>query len=105
MAENKRKFVMSLTWHNCRTYPPSEFYNDDLIATDGYFIFPVEYDREKGWWNKETKSSFTIQKQEECYWADLKQTMRGCSEFKDEKKKYEDLFKPRSNIKAVKKEG
>ena len=85
MAENKKKFVMPLVWHNCKTYPPSEFYNDSLIATDGYFIFPVEYDREKGWWNKETKTSFTLQRQEECYWADLKQTVRGCLEFKEAK--------------------
>lgn len=85
MTDNKKKFTMPLVWHNCYEYPPEEFYNDDLIATDGYFIFPVEYDREKGWWNKETKTSFTLQKQEECYWADLKQTVRNCSDFKEAK--------------------
>lgn len=80
-VESKNKFVMSLTWHSCKTYPPSEFYNDSLIATDGHSVFHVEYDREKGWWNKETATYFTLQRQEECYWADLKQTVRNCGEF------------------------
>lgn len=83
MTENKKKFAMPLVWHNCYDYPPEEFYNDDLIATDGYFIFPVEYHKINGWWKKETKRSFTLSEMKEHWWADLKQTVRGCSEFDD----------------------
>lgn len=82
MEENKKKFAMRLVWHNCKNYPPSESCNDDLIATDGYFIFPVEYHKVNGWWIKEAKRSFTSKELEEYWWADLKQTVKGCSEFK-----------------------
>ena len=80
----KNKFKMELTWHNCQTYPPSEAYNDNLVATDGTNVFKVKYDRLTGWLNLNTIKPLPFELLWEYWWADLEQTVRGCSEFKEE---------------------
>lgn len=76
------KFTMPLTWHNCYSYPPEEPYNDKLWATDGTWVFPVEYDREEGWYDKGAENYLPFELIWKYWWADLEQTVRGCSEFK-----------------------
>ena len=80
----KNKFKMQLTWHNCYDYPPTEPYNDNLWATDGRWVFPVEYDQEHGWREKGEIDYWPLKRFLIYYWADLEQTVRGCSEFKGE---------------------
>ena len=78
----KNKFKMELTWHNCHSYPPEESYNENLWATDGRWVFPVEYDREYGWYDKEAGSYLLFGSLSNYWWADVEQTVGGCSEFK-----------------------
>lgn len=80
----KNKFTMSLTWHNCQTYPPSEAYNSNLIATDGVNVFKVKYSRLTGWLNLDTIKCLPFDMLYDYWWADIEQTVRGCSEFKGE---------------------
>lgn len=80
----KNKFVMPLTWHNCKYYPPSELYNNRLIATDGKYVFEVAYHQELGWKRIDSKLFISQQKLKDYYWADVEQTVRGCSDFKEE---------------------
>ena len=70
------KFKMELTWHNCKTCPPSEDFNSWLMITDGRntnsfvydvrFGFPVVENRLHKYW-----------------WADLARTVRETKEFKE----------------------
>lgn len=78
----KDKFTIPLTWHNCYDYPPEESWNDSLIATDGQRVFPVKYGKVTGWYDKEAGECLPFELIWEYWWADLEQTVRGCSEFK-----------------------
>lgn len=83
----KNKFKMELTWHNCKNQPPKEDENDFLILTDGQEVF-------KGTWDKLLNryyakydggfclplSSFELDK---WWWADIVQTVRNTSRFKE----------------------
>lgn len=80
----KDKFTMPLTWHNCYSCPPEEQWNDKLWATDGNRVFPVVYDRENGWYDKEAREYLPFELIWKYWWADIEQTVRGCSEFKGE---------------------
>ena len=80
----KNKFKMPLTWHNCYSCPPEEPYNNRLWATDGYVVFPVVYDIMDGWWNVESENCLPFELLYDYWWADMEQTVRGCSEFKGE---------------------
>jgi hypothetical protein len=82
MSESKKKFVMPLTWHNCYECPPVELFNYDLIATDSNIVFRVSYDKDEGWLNTETLHYLPPELLWEYWWADLEQTVRGCSERK-----------------------
>lgn len=70
------KFKMELTWHNCKTYPPKEKYNPWLVYTNGYHTDFCVYDKRYG---------FPIDEDDlhEYWWADIAQTVRGASEFKE----------------------
>jgi hypothetical protein len=70
------KFKMELTWHNCKTYPPNEKYNPWLVYTNGYHTDYCVYDKRYG---------FPINEDDlhEYWWADIAQTVRGTSEFKE----------------------
>lgn len=83
MTENKKKFVMPLVWHNCRTYAPSEDYNSSLIITDGKEIFDMRWDKEEGFYNNCSGAYMYLNPAtyERWWWADLEQTVRHCSEF------------------------
>lgn len=80
----KDKFTMSLTWHNCYSCPPEESYNDRLWATDGKWVFPVKYQKPYGWYDKEAGQYLPFEMLWSYWWADVEQTVQGCSEFKGE---------------------
>ena len=70
------KFKMELTWHNCKTHTPKENHNPWLVYTNGYDIAYGAYDKRYG---------FPIDKDDlhEYWWADIAQTVRGSSKFKE----------------------
>lgn len=78
----ENKFKMPLTWHNCHHYPPTESYNSNLIVTDGTDVFKAKYDKLTGWMNMNTIRRLPFDMLYDYWWADLEQTVRGCSEFK-----------------------
>lgn len=82
MAENKKKFAIPIVWHNCYDYPPKESWNEKLWVTDGERVFPVTYDKSSGWYNQEEKTYLPFELIWKYWWADLEQTIKGCSEFK-----------------------
>lgn len=82
MEDNKKKFTMPLVWHNCYDYPPEESRNDNLYATDGKRVFNVEYNKEIGWYNKTDGHYLYPELIWSYWWADIEQTVRGCSDFK-----------------------
>lgn len=77
------KFTMELVWHNCKTYPPKEEYNDCLCMSNGNYITKVKYHRKYGWLDKE--SGIVIQDGDlyKYWWADIKQTVQGEPRFKE----------------------
>lgn len=83
MTENKKKFVMPLTWHNCRTYPPSEDYNPSLIITDGKEIFDMRWDKDEGFYVNCSEGYMRLQPivYGRWWWADLEQTVKNCKEW------------------------
>ena len=83
MSENKKKFVMSLTWHNCKTYPPSEDYNPALIITNGKEIFDMRWHKDDGFYVNCSGGYMCLNPKtyERWWWADIEQTVKSCSEF------------------------
>lgn len=77
----KNKFKMELTWHNCKTYPPKESFNPQLLVTDGIDIYKMIWDKTFGGF---LKVGLEIKGDElnKYWWADIQQTVRGCSELK-----------------------
>ena len=80
----KNKFKMELTWHNCYDCPPEEPYNDRLWVTDEEWVFPVKYQKAHGWYDKESGEYLPFELLWKYWWADPEQTVRGCSEFREE---------------------
>ena len=75
----KNKFTMELVWHNCKTYPPKEEFNSSLIVTNGDSVLGMVW-----FSNKYHASGYGfIQDLENWWWADIKQTVRGESRFKE----------------------
>lgn len=82
MIENKKKFKIPIVWHNCYNCPPTEPYNSRLLATNGNFVFSVEYDVINGWYDKDRECYLPFDLLYDYWWADVEQTVRECSEFK-----------------------
>lgn len=77
-----KKFKMELVWHNCYDCPPEEEFNSNLICTDGKTVFDVIYDKDEGWIDADTIKLLPPELLCEYWWADIKQTVQGCSDFK-----------------------
>lgn len=63
------KFKMELTWHNCKTCPPKEVYNECLVITNGHHVDYCSYHQRYG---------FPVVDEElhEYWWADIARTVR-----------------------------
>ena len=70
------KFTMELVWHNCLTYPPKEYWNDNLYVTDGTCVHSVKYNKEHGWWSRTTGDYLPFDLLWEYWWADIEQTVK-----------------------------
>ena len=79
----KDKFTMQLTWHNCLTHPPKEYWNDNLYCSDGEYFFPVKYHEECGWFDISSGDYIPLNTLYRHWWADLSQTVQGADEFKE----------------------
>lgn len=81
-----KKFTMELVWHNCNTNPPKEAENDGLIATDGELVYEAFWYAPDGFMirGKYLNEWIGLYKNlSNWYWADIHQTVRGESKFKD----------------------
>lgn len=85
----KNKFKIELTWHNCLTYPPKEYWNKNLYISDGTYVSGVEYDKQYGWFDQSMGDYIPYQELYKYWWADLNQTVINCSEFKEDEINYE----------------
>lgn len=71
------KRTMELVWHDLKTCPPSEEYNERLFISAGYHVLPVEWKNGKFYYRdtgtdmdgKEIDSSYPF-----IWWADIDQT-------------------------------
>lgn len=83
MAENKKKFVIPLTWHNCETYPPSELENPFLLITNGENVYGAYWHRASGYYiaYDDEDMVLDVAAWKKWWWADIEQTVRDCSEF------------------------
>jgi len=73
---------MELVWHNCETYPPKEIWNNNLYATDGEFVFRVDYEKKYGWYDLRTFEYIPKNVWNKFWWADIQQTVRNEPKFK-----------------------
>jgi hypothetical protein len=71
------KFTMNLVWHNCKTHPPKEAFNDNLIMSNGVNVFDMV------WSNNHYYAYESGYDLENWWWADIKQTVRGELRFRE----------------------
>ena len=78
------KFTMELVWHNCKTYPPKEFKNNNLIATNGTEVFGLSWHRAEGYFIAKGHKFVPIKLLDlpNWWWADIEQTVQGESKFR-----------------------
>ena len=79
----KDKFKVNLVWHNCKTYPPEEDWNDQLIVTDGEHTTLAQYDKPDIWWDLIVGERIPVRYLSEYWWADVRQTMAASIELMD----------------------
>ena len=70
------KFFIELVWHNCKTHPPEEEYNDSLFMYDGKNIHKIEYNKQMGWWSWEIDDFIKSSELYNCWWADIQHTLK-----------------------------
>lgn len=78
------KFTMELVWHNCKTYPPKELCNDELIGTNGHYVFDMSWFRNKGYFiSSHSDDDYRIEDYalENWWWADIQQTVQDDTRF------------------------
>ena len=80
-----KKFTMELVWHNCKTHPPKELCNDDLIGTNGHYVFNMSWFKDKGFFI-EVNGGNDHKIQEvflgDWWWADIQQTAQNEPRFR-----------------------
>lgn len=87
MGDNMyNKFKMELTWHNCKTCPPKEFENNNLLVTNGTYVYGMSWHRAEGYFIADDYGNLHQLKYEHLdtwYWADIEQTVRGEEKFRE----------------------
>lgn len=73
VGEYMNKMKMELVWHNCKTCPPSESLRHNLVMWDGQELIDVDWDN--GWWFHDCHCLDITGEEENCWWADLTQTV------------------------------
>ena len=79
MNINKDRFTMELVWHNCKTDPPKYFENNNLIVTEGNYVFGMSWHRAEGYFILDDDYNLRQLEYEyldHWYWADIEQTVR-----------------------------
>jgi hypothetical protein len=82
---NMNKFKMELVWHNCKNYPPSEFENNDLIATNGKDVYGMSWHKAEGYWiaMDDIVCRLDYSTLDKWWWADITQTVREEVKFRE----------------------
>lgn len=69
------KKTMELVWHDCKTCPPSEEYNERLFISAGFHIIPVVWKDGKFYYGDGPLKGSVVDVSYPCiYWADIDQT-------------------------------
>lgn len=71
----KDKFTENLVWHNCKTCPPEEDWNDQLVVTDGEYTTVAQYEKPDIWYDLADEWRIPARDLSEYWWADVRQTM------------------------------
>lgn len=71
------KKTMELVWHNCKSCPPKELFNESLVVTDGVNLYRVRWDQEVGYFGNHCLIEVSMNGSENWWWADLYQTTTG----------------------------
>lgn len=79
----KNKFTETIVWHNCKTYPPEEVWNDQLCVTDGVYTTVVQYEKPDIWYDLIAGERLLVRDLSEYWWADVRQTMASSIELID----------------------
>jgi hypothetical protein len=79
----KDKFNINLVWHNCKTYPPEEVWNDQLCVTDGVYTTVTQYEKPDLWIDLIAAERIPVRDLSEYWWADVRQTMAASIELMD----------------------
>ena len=79
-----KKFTMELVWHNRLIYPPKEFSNNALIATNGNDVLGMSWHRAAGYFIAEDEFHLRrLDDLENWWWADIEQTVQGEPRFRE----------------------
>lgn len=80
------KFKTELVWHNCATYPPKEFENNFLIATNGKNVYGMSWHKAEGYWIAIDNGIFpiNINDLDKWWWADIEQTVQNEEKFREQ---------------------
>lgn len=73
-VNRQRKMAMKVVWHNCKTCPPTELFNESLVVTDGANLYHVRWDQEVGYFGNHCMIEVSMNGSESWWWADLYQT-------------------------------
>ena len=79
------KFKMELVWHNCKTYQPKEFENNNLIVTNGRDVFGLSWYKAEGYFILDDYGNLHQLEYEHLdtwWWADVEQTVQGETKFR-----------------------
>lgn len=79
----KDKFKINLVWHNCKTCPPEEDWNDQLVITDGVHTTVTQYEKPDIWYDFADECFIPEPDLSEYWWADVRQTMASSIELMD----------------------
>ena len=71
----KDKFTIELVWHNCKTCPPEEDWNNQLIVTDGDYTTVAQYEKPDMWYDFADEYFIPKCDLSDYWWADVRQTM------------------------------
>lgn len=77
------KFKIELVWHNCKTYQPKEFENNNLIVIDGNNVYGMSWHRAEGYWIADESGLIQLSDLENWWWADIEQTVQGEVKFRE----------------------
>lgn len=69
-------FTTIVTWKNCKTQPPVDKWNSNLFLTDGKILYPAAFDKQCGWFLKDSMQNLPKTSLDKFWWADINEAIR-----------------------------